>query len=350
MKKLIKLYNKIFINFRDKKPQIPLKKVLVVSNTALGDTILSTPSIKTLRDSFPNIYIEFLVNKKIYSLFADFDLVNKTTIYNKKLWWLIKYSNYLKKNNFDTIFFLHSNGPQDLFIALKSKVNNILKAPNYPDKISKEFSKFIFNKCDYNKKHIIEQRLDLIRFFNPKDIYTRLLVPQQLNKNKTNDKFILGVQVGAQDKYKIWRENNYIKLFNKLNTLYPDIKLVFFGIKDEENLINNVIKNIDNKNITNLCGKTSIVNLPQKINNLNLLLTPDTGTMHLAIGLGVPTLSLFSPTDSLIFGPYQDFEKHKIIQKDGDFINNQPKKLRSQEAMDLIIVDEVLTKIKLCVA
>lgn len=338
MRKLIKLYNKIFINFRDKKSVIPLNRVLVVSNTALGDTILSTPAIKTLRDSFPNIYIEFLINKKIYPLFKDFNLVNKITIYNKKLWWLIKYSNYLKNNNFDTIFFLHSNGPQDLFIALKSKVNNILKAMSYPTPLSKEFQKIILN--DYNNfhnKHIIEIRLDLIKYFKPHKTSTKLFIPQKIRKRKNNT-FNLGVQVGAQDKYKTWKVENYITLFNKLD---KKIKITFFGIENEKVLVDKIILNINNKNIVNLCGKTDIEKLPQELNKLELLLTTDTGTMHLAIALGVPTLSLFSPTNSNIFGAYQDLQKHQIIQKNGSFINNKPKKQRGQEAMNLIKIDEV---------
>lgn len=337
MKKLVKLYNKIIIRFRGKKSAISLKKVLVVSNTALGDTILSTPAIKTLRESFPDIYIEFLINENIYPLFKNFDLVDKITIYNKKLWWLITFSNYLKNNNFDTIFFLHSNGPQDLFIALKSKVNNILKAINYPNPVSCEFNKIKLNTIDTKHKHIIEYRLDLIKYFNPSRIYTKL----ELKINKENDKnahFTLGIQVGTQDVYKIWNINNYIALINLLN---PDIRLVFFGIKVETVLVNTITQNIPHKNITNLCGKTKMANLPNALSKVDLLLTPDTGTMHLAIALHIPTVSLFSPTDSKIFGPYQDFDKHIVIQKDGSFINNIPKKQRGGEAMDLISVDEV---------
>jgi len=103
------------------------------------------------------------------------------------------------------------------------------------------------------------------------------------------------------------------------------------------------MKEVKSRNsIINVCCKTSITELADTINNLDLLITNDTGALHLAIALKVPTISLFGPTDHKEFGPYQDTEIHTVIQKDGSFVNNRPKKRRGQEGMDLISVEEVL--------
>ncbi|WP_108064196.1 glycosyltransferase family 9 protein [Poseidonibacter lekithochrous] len=345
MKKLIKLYNKFFINSRDKKKFVPLNKVLVVSNTALGDTILSTPAIKTLRKSFPNIYIELLVNKPIYKLFNGYEYVDKVSIFDKSLKGLINYSNYLKKQNFDTIFFLHSNGPQDLFLALYSKVPNILKAINFPSKVSKEFSKFILNIPDYkNKKHIIEHRLDLIKVFEPKIIDKEMNIPNRFALGRPNNKKVnIAIQLAAADTYKMWPVTNFSELIKKINQkLNDNIQFTFFGIEEEYHLSQEVIESLsENISCINLCGKTSIEELPNRLNESDLLITNDTGTLHLSVALKIPSISLFSPTDSKIFGPYQNFDIHEIIQKNGEFINDKPKKQRTQEAMELITVDEV---------
>ena len=84
--------------------------------------------------------------------------------------------------------------------------------------------------------------------------------------------------------------------------------------------------------------------MPTIINDLDLLLTNDTGAMHLAIALKVKTLSLFGPTDSKIYGPYQDFNFHKVIQADGSFVNVVPKKQRGSDGMALISIDQVFEK------
>ena len=82
--------------------------------------------------------------------------------------------------------------------------------------------------------------------------------------------------------------------------------------------------------------------MPILINDLDLLLTNDTGAMHLAIALQVETVSLFGPTDSKIYGPYQDYNFHKVIQVDGSFVNIVPKKQRGSDGMALISIDQVL--------
>ncbi len=53
----------------------------------------------------------------------------------------------------------------------------------------------------------------------------------------------------------------------------------------------------------NLIGKTSLAELIQVLRSCRLLLTNDTGTMHLAAALGVPTVSVFASTEPLLTGP-----------------------------------------------
>ena len=95
-----------------------------------------------------------------------------------------------------------------------------------------------------------------------------------------------------------------------------------------------------------MCGKCKIEELPYLINNLKMLITNDTGTMHLAIALKTPTISLFSATTAKGIGAYQDLKIHKTIQKDGSFIQKLPKKQRDNSAMKLISVEEVYEKYK----
>lgn len=355
MKKIINLLNKIMYFFYKKDTSLCIpKKVLVVSNTALGDTILSTPVIKTLKNNFEDIHITFMVNKNVYPLFKDYEHVDKVITYNKKLIGIIKHAIYIKKNNYDSLFFLHSNGPQDLFIALASTAKNIHKAINYPNKPSIEFKNIIQNKVNEKKyQHIIEHRLDTIRYLKPNNIDTSIEIPKKFYNNKhiKHNNINIGIQLGAADTYKIWPMNNYIKLLNKLLAKYSNIEIYLLGIKSELTLANTVYNSsIHKEQINNLCGQTTIDKLPKIINSLDLLITNDTGTMHLAIALKKKTISLFSPTDYKIFGPYQDFNLHTIIQKDGEFINTLPKKSRNQDAMKLISIEEVYKAVenKIC--
>lgn len=352
MKKIIKLCNSILFKLRKpKQTTVALKHILIVSNTALGDTILSTPVIKSIRKSFPDVYITFMVNKAFYDLFVGYEYVDKIITYQKGFIGLVKHIKYMRKNKIDSIFFLHSNGPQDLFLALLSNATNIHKALNYPSKVSHEFLSIIKNQV-YNTKHqhIIEHRLDTIKYLNPSIIDKTISLPKKIcmQYKKDKDAFTIGIQLGAADVYKMWPIENFVELVDQIHKLDKTIQIILLGIKKEQILAHQLVISTQQKtNIINYCGKTEIKDLPCIINSLDLLITNDTGTLHLAVALQKRTVSLFSPTDASIFGPYQDFHLHSVIQKDGNYINIKPKKERNQEAMKLITVDEVYKEIVL---
>ena len=70
----------------------------------------------------------------------------------------------------------------------------------------------------------------------------------------------------------------------------------------------------------NLCGKTSIDSLPALINNADLVLSNDSGPMHLAAALNKPTLALFGPTNPNRFGPGGQLDR-VLIAPAGDLRN-----------------------------
>nr|MDH4476074.1 glycosyltransferase family 9 protein [Verrucomicrobiaceae bacterium] len=62
----------------------------------------------------------------------------------------------------------------------------------------------------------------------------------------------------------------------------------------------------------NRVGKTSLSELIAELQNCDLLLTNDTGTMHLAAALGIQTVSIFGSTEPSLTGPIGD--KHLILR------------------------------------
>lgn len=348
--KTIKYINKILPNFKKQSDINNFKNVLVVSNTGLGDTILGTPAFKTLRKSFPELRITFLVNKKMFPLFDDLDFVDDYLLYESGFFKQLALIRELRKKRIDTIFLFHSNGPEDIFFSVLSGASNILKMT---DKSTHEFESIFLNKMSAKKKHIIERKIDLVRLFNPTVIDTSMELSHSFDKQvhniyKENETInFIGFQLGAQDIYKIWPIEKFIALAKELFHNLPNIRIVLLGATPlEKEMAFTFEKAVNNKvSVLNMVGKSSIDELPSLVNGLDLLVTNDTGAMHMAIALKVPTVSLFGPTDSKIYGPYQDFDIHKVIQKDGFFVNSVPKKKRTQEGIDLISVDEVLEQI-----
>jgi len=343
--KILKYINKLLPLVKQKNNKNNFHNILVVSNTGLGDTILATPAIKTLRKSFPDINITFLLNKKIYPLFENFEYVDDFLLYSSGILNQLSLVKRLRKKKIDTIFLLHSNAPEDIFFSILSGASNILKMT---DNINHEYKHIFLNTLSNTKEHIIEQKIDLIRVFQPTLVDTHMEISKKFAQEKNvlhkNETFkYIGLQLGAQDGYKMWPIEKFINVSQYLlNTQV--CKIVLLGATSlEQELAFHLNKACEhNENIINMCGKSTLEELAFIIKELDVLVTNDTGTMHLAIALSTPTLSLFAPTDAQIYGPYQDAKLHDSIQKDGFFVNNVPKKQRTSEGMNLIETNEVI--------
>jgi ADP-heptose:LPS heptosyltransferase len=312
---------------------------IVISNTGLGDTILSTPAIKSLKKSFPKNKVVAIFKKAHISLFKNFKYVDEIIGYDGKYRDFFKTLLKLKKYKNKITLIFHSNGPQDIQLAILSDSEYVLKHPN--NSYLKKYLSYDFNK---KYQHTIEDRLDLIKKIGGKIIDKEMEIGDIIDNNFLDFKNYIGFQVGAADIYKIWPIDRFSKLAKKL--VKKGEKIVILGTEHEKYLGDKIIKEVNNKNIINMCGKTDLVTLANIVNNLKMLITNDTGTMHLAIALKTPTISLFSATDSKTIGPYQDLEIHKVIQKDGSFIQKLPKKERDDSVMKLIEIDEVYEKYK----
>jgi ADP-heptose:LPS heptosyltransferase len=98
---------------------------------------------------------------------------------------------------------------------------------------------------------------------------------------------------------------------------------------------------------TNLAGKTSLAELFGELQRCQLLLTNDTGTMHLAAHLGVPTVAIFGSTEPALTGPLG--EGHLVIRHQVEcspcFLRTCPIDFRCMERVK--VVDVVATVEKL---
>jgi ADP-heptose:LPS heptosyltransferase len=346
---IIKYLNKLLPRVNKKSNQALFKNILVVSNTGFGDTLLSTPAIKTLRKNFENIHITFLVNKNFFPLFDEYKYVDNIITYKSGFINQLYLIKKLRDLKIDTVFLFHSNGPEDIFFSVLSGASNILKMTYNQNH---EYKDLFLNKYVTKLQHDIENKLDLVRLYNPTLIDRKMEVSEKFNKRsgyfKDESKKYILLQLGAQDTYKMWPIDNYIALSEKLLKEYQEVEIVLLGSTayEKELAITFMNQILHKERVINLCSKTSIDDLPNLLNSGELLITNDTGIMHLAIALKRKTICLFGPTNSKMFGPYQDLELHTVIQKDIDIDSSKfKKKYWTQETMKKITVQEVYNAI-----
>ncbi len=329
---------------KDWRPPADLKSILVFSNTALGDTLLSTPAIVSLKQSFPDAELTLFVHHNMAPLFERLEQVDEIVPYHGGFRKFIRTVLALRKVHPDAALLLHSNAPQDIPMAVLSGARIILKPPT-----RSEYRHYLSYQFTPKTQHTIEERLDLVRVLGAMRLTTRMRLPARyderqpgfLPRSSDGSRRIIGFQPGAANAFKMWPAENFAALADRLAQALDDIEIVITGSRKEWPLAQKIVDLCATRHIRNLCGNYDLQDLPFLVHEFELLVSNDTGTMHLAIVLGVPTLCLFGPTSASLIGPYQDLDRHRVIQKTGVSIAGIPKKKRTDSTMRMITVDEV---------
>lgn len=325
-------------------PPTDLKSILVFSNTALGDTLLSTPAIVSLRQSFPEARLTLFVHRNMAPLFEGFEHVDTVVRYHGGFKRFVRTVLELREAHPEAALLLHSNAPQDIAMAVLSGARIILKPPT-----TSEYRQYL--SCQFVPKfqHVIEERLDLVRLLGATRITTRMSLPARyggrrpdiLARLPAGARRIVGFQPGAANLFKMWPAENFAALADRLAQTLENIEIVITGSRKERLHAQKILSLCATSHVHNYCGNFNVQELPFLVREFDMLVSNDTGTMHLAVALGVPTLCLFGPTSAELIGPYQDLDKHRVIQKAGESIDGIPKKKRTDSTMRLITVDEV---------
>jgi len=122
-------------------------------------------------------------------------------------------------------------------------------------------------------------------------------------------------------------------------------KCVFYllgAVGDKESI--DELEKLIGKAAVNLAGKTELDILPAVISGLDLLLTNDSGTMHIADALGVKLVAVFGPTNPARTGPYN--QRNHVIQARLDCAPCYKKRCKDTRCMSEITAGEILKEIE----
>lgn len=92
-----------------------------------------------------------------------------------------------------------------------------------------------------------------------------------------------------------WPKGQFKGLITKIREIEPDKTIVLIGSPSEESYVSEVIEGIIDSRVVNMAGKTSLGGLIELIRNAELVITNDTGPMHVAASLRKKTIALFGP-------------------------------------------------------
>ncbi|MBF0564729.1 MAG: glycosyltransferase family 9 protein [Nitrospirae bacterium] len=331
-----------------------VKSILLISTTAIGDTLLSTPAIKAIRTCYPKAKIISLFNVKNIELFSNNPYIDIALPYYGGYKGFLKTVKTLRRYSPDVALILHGNEPQATPLAYLSHARFIVKVPR-----SREYDFLLSNTSngfrDTSTVHACDLRLQSASFIKCDTTNKHMtLVVEEKDRatvrgllrgiREAGKKMIVGFQPGAADTYKMWPESRFIELGKRLLSQFPNVSIVITGSKDESSLCETIAREIGS-GTHSFAGVLTLRQTAALVKELDLLVTNDTGIMHIAIALGVKTVSMFCPTDHHGIGAIYDRNLHRIVYADRPCKKCTTKKCSHPYCMDTITVDEVFRSV-----
>ncbi len=288
-----------------------MNKILVIRYGTIGDSIFASAFFRELRQAKPNAQIDVLVDKIAKQVIVNCPYINEILDVNGKYKNIFAYIKLFKK--YDTIYFLKNDRffTEVAFLAgVKNRIGFDIRR-----------NKFLTQKSPYNvNRHEIDCYLDLLKISN---------IPVNNDKtelwlNETNNTKIKNLVDGIKNKkvlihaysrfvQKNWVDEHWQETIKYLSdTLEAQIFLVG-GEKDIENY-KNITDNLDIKiQPINLCGKLSIPETMSLVNQMDLVIGIDSGIIHIAAALDIPSILLHGPTSLARWQPRS--EKCTVLSK-----------------------------------
>ena len=124
---------------------------------------------------------------------------------------------------------------------------------------------------------------------------------------------LIGLQCGASAASRMWPAAHFAELGRRLLAAHPDAAVVLTGAPGERPLLEAVARDIGERCVP--AADLPIDALPALVARLAVLVSGDTGTMHLAVAMDTPTVCLFAVSDPATSGPAYDHERHIVIHR-----------------------------------
>lgn len=320
------------------------KKILIRMPNWLGDAVMATPAINNIIKEYPNAKLYMIASGAVCGIFKEDSRFEKLIVDESKknkirVLGIKEQAKIIneKYSSFDIIFVFTNSFSTTLlcsFVNSKIKVGAKSGARNLLLTDSIKIDKTAHQAVKYNQ---------IVNGFLKKEYETgktNIIINKKIKyKNKT-----IGIAPGAAyGGAKRWEAHKFAEVALKLSDKYD---IVILGSENERDItkkIESVLEFNKVANYRNLAGKTTLLELVSHIAGCDLFICNDSGPMHIAGALEVPTVSIFGPTN--FKQTYQwGNKKYKLIRHDIECAPCMKREcpLKHHKCMKNISADEVI--------
>lgn len=276
-------------------------KILIRATNWVGDAVMCLPALRAIRDRFPGAQIAILAKPWVADLYAKETFTDELILYTAEgIADKLRFAWSLRAKRFDLAILL-----QNAFeAALIARVAGIPRRIGY----NRDGRGFLLTqaipppRAGEIPRHERFYYLELLRRAGIVDTF-----PQneaiRLERPTIEKSRVIGVSPGAAyGTAKRWLPERFAEAAGNL-ARQRGASVALFGSKSERALCEQVAELLSGVTVTNYAGQTTLAQFIELAGRCEVFLTNDSGAMHIASALGVPTVAIFGATDDLATGP-----------------------------------------------
>lgn len=327
-------------------------RLLVTRTDRIGDLVLTTPLFKALREKFPQARIAALVFLEHREIVENNPYVDEVILYDKKgnekgLWGQLRFSQMLRSKQFDAVIHAHGTNRMHLaawFAGISRRIGYTRRAAwtlTHP---------YRYNKKEGQKQEAeyLFELLEPLGVIPPKEIETFFPVTERAVRSLENLLLFHKVPPGlpwivlnpsASDVTKMWPAERFAALVTQIGTDRP---FVFFAIGTaKDRALIQKLRQGTAVPVIDLSGRLSLGMLGALLKKASLLVSNDSGPVHIATAVDTPVVSIFGRYEPGL-GPrrWRPLGKRvRVVSKD---VSSIPEAERKFTYIDEIPVEDVL--------
>ncbi|MDX9744954.1 MAG: glycosyltransferase family 9 protein [Syntrophales bacterium] len=333
--------------------------ILIVKLSAVGDVIHTLPSLAALRKLYPGAHVTWVVEEAAADIILGHPDLDSVVVSRRKSWQRALMKGHFKKALSEMGSFLRDLRVRDYDLVIdfhglfKSAVLVFLcrgkRKIGYDS--YQELSGFFYSEkiTEDMDKHAVNRYLDFPKYLGAKiEEPVFQIAIGDANKEKVDELLALHQVVGpfvamnpvAYWDTKLWDNECFASLCDRIVETYG----IFVVLTGQKAPSLGQIQRLARRNVLNLEGRTSLKDLAELYRRAALLVTTDSGPMHLAAALGTPVVALFGPTDPKRTGPHGS--GHIVLQEPLSCAPCFRKFCREMTCMKKITVNAVFNEVK----
>ncbi len=281
-----------------------IHRILVVKPRAIGDVLLSTAVLPNLRREFMDARIDFLVESFASPVLEGNSFVDNIVAYDTRRDSSISIISAVRKNRYDLVI--------DLFANPRTAVITLLSGAKYRVGFPFKWRRLAYNIVVPPRSgtvHNVEFNLDALRRLGVRVDNTTPSFYLDDDSIAFASDFISSLEltlgsfitfnIGGGWETKRWPAEKFIRLSHMIDEEVHQPVVVLYGPSEAKEA-----EGIAGSSGAILAPPTSLKQMGAIMKASRLLVTNDSGPMHIAAALGVPTLAIFGPTSPHLQGPY----------------------------------------------